>query len=578
MTLLFFAFVSGLVTILAPCIWPILPVVLSSSATGGKRTPLGITLGIVVSFGVLTISLSYLVSILAFDPDVLRYAAVIIIFIMGLSLLMPPLSALLESTVSKISGKFLSQKSTPAHGFGKGFITGLSLGIVWTPCAGPILATIAALASTQTFSTQLFLVTFFYVIGLGIPLFLFALAGRRIFKASVKLNRFTPRVQQVFGAIMIITAFLILTGFDRVLQAKLLDIFPSYSTALTRLESNPSVQKGLDALKKNDKPHPTYTFGATPQLIDYGVAPDFVGISKWLNTSGKALTISQLRGKVVLVDFWTYTCINCIRTLPHVKDWYDKYHDKGLEIIGVHTPEFEFEKKTENVQKALEQFAIQYPVAQDNDYATWNAYNNHYWPAKYLIDANGHIRYTHFGEGEYDTTEEVIRTLLEEKGTTTLPQPKKNTPDETPQSALTAETYLGSARMERFVSNERAVDGSKMYTYNPAIPLHSFAYAGKWKLTPEYAQPQAKASLTLHFRARKVFLVMTPLAQNQKIRIELDGTLITAKISGQDVHNGQLLLDKSRLYELIQLDNVQEHIIRLEFETSDIQVFAFTFG
>ncbi|MCR4329359.1 MAG: cytochrome c biogenesis protein DipZ [Candidatus Roizmanbacteria bacterium] len=578
MTLLFFAFLSGLVTILAPCIWPILPVVLSSSATGGKRTPLGITLGIIVSFGVLTISLSYLVSILSFDPDVLRYGAVIIIFIMGLSLLMPPLSALLESTVSKISGKFLSQKSTPAHGFGKGFITGLSLGVVWTPCAGPILATIAALASTQTFSAQLFLVTFFYVIGLGIPLFLFALAGRSILKITVKLNRFTGRVQQVFGAIMIITAFLILTGFDRVLQAKLLDIFPSYSTALTKLENNSSVQKGLNELKQDDTSSQRFSFGTQQKLKDYGEAPEFTGITNWLNADGKPLTMSQLKGKVVLVDFWTYTCINCIRTLPQVKEWYDKYHDKGLVIVGVHTPEFEFEKKTENVEKALEQFKIQYPVAQDNNYTTWNAYNNLYWPAKYLIDAKGHIRYTHFGEGEYDTTEQAIRTLLEEKGTTTLPQPKKSAPDDTPQNALTPETYLGTARLERFTSHESAIDGSRTYTNTEAIPLHSFAYRGQWKLSPEYAQPQKTALLTLHFRAQKVFLVMTPLTSNQKIRVLLDGKTITAVDSGQDVHDGYILLDTSRLYELVKLNDVQEHRLQLEFITSDVEVFAFTFG
>lgn len=577
MPLLLFAFMSGLATILAPCIWPILPVVLSSSATGGKRTPLGITLGIMLSFGVLTLVLSYVVSALSFDPEILRYIAVFILFIMGLTLIMPHLSSMLETAVSKISSKFLPNSAIDTNGFGRGFVTGLSLGVVWTPCAGPILATIAALSATQAVSGKLVLVTFIYVLGVGVPLFLFAVLGRKLFSTSSKLSKFTGSVQQVFGVIILTTAFLILTGYDRIVQAKLLDAFPSYSTALTKLEDNSQVQKGLDALKQNDSSTQKFLFGTQATLSDYGEAPEFTGITKWLNTNEKPLTMKELRGKVVLIDFWTYTCINCIRTLPHIKGWYDKYHDKGLVIIGIHTPEFEFEKKTENVQQAIEQFDIPYAVAQDNNFATWNTYENRYWPAKYLIDAKGHIRYTHFGEGEYDTTEDAIRKLLEEKGTTLLQKDKKAL-DETPRTQNTPETYLGFDRLARFISNESPTLGSKKYTAPSSLLPDSFAFEGQWKFTSEYAQPQKASSLTLRFRAQKIFLVITPVTQNQKIRVFIDKNPIPVSVSGKDVIDGYIVLDKPRLYELVDLNDVEEHILQLRFETPNMQLFAFTFG
>lgn len=439
MSLLVFAFISGLLTILAPCIWPILPVVLSSSATGGKRTPLGITIGIMLSFGILTLALSYIVSRFSFDPQLLRSSAVIILFVMGLTLLIPRLSAWLERIVGKISNRFSIMPNQASEGFGRGLITGLSLGVVWTPCAGPILATIASLSATQSVNSSVVVVTIFYVLGVGVPLFILALLGRGILKTTTRLNKYTGRIQQIFGFIIILTAFLILTGFDRVLQVKLLDAFPSYSTKLTSLENNPLVQKELHNLKQQKTEIGSLPLGLSNKLSDYGIAPDFTEIAHWLNTE-KPITIGELKGKVVLVDFWTYTCINCIRTLPHLTSWYEKYHDKGLVIIGVHTPEFEFEKKTENVERAITQYTIGYPVAQDNAFGTWNAYQNRYWPAKYLIDAKGHIRYTHFGEGEYDTTENAIRTLLEEAGNTPPPE-SKPMKDETPQTQNTAETY-----------------------------------------------------------------------------------------------------------------------------------------
>lgn len=556
--LLIFAFLSGLVTIAAPCIWPLLPIILSSSAHGGHRKPLGITVGITSSFAIFTLTLSYIVSIIPLDLDALRLVAVGIIAFFGFTLVIPKLNQIVEGAVSRLSGKLGGLTSQKGSGFGSGLITGLALGIVWTPCAGPILATIATLAATQAVNFQIILVTVVYVIGVGIPLFVFALLGNRFFAKSKSLSKYTGRIQQVFGLIMIIMAFLILTNQDKVLQVRLLDAFPQYSKFLINLESNDTVKFQLNKLRDNkggfENKEGKLMNSINDTLPKLGKAPEFVGIEKWLNSD--PVTMNQLKGKVVLVDFWTYTCINCIRTLPFVTSWQEKYKDQGFVVIGVHTPEFEFEKKTENVQNAIKQFDIKYPVAQDNDFATWNAYNNHYWPAKYLIDVDGNVRYTHFGEGEYALTEENIKTLLAEAGKK-VAEDNIQLEETTPTGARTPETYLGSLRAE---------------------PNSYLQMSGDWKKMPEYAESVAGSTIGLEFNADKVFLVIT----SEKVGIFdvfLDGYPVETKFSGKDVKNGIVETNSARLYELIDLKGkTGEHKLKLNFQTPGIRVFAFTFG
>ncbi|MEK9179194.1 MAG: redoxin family protein, partial [Patescibacteria group bacterium] len=327
---------------------------------------------------------------------------------------------------------------------------------------------IATLAATRAVSAEVFFVTLFYVTGVGIPLFVFAISGQKIATHTKRFNSSTGRIQQLFGLVMIITALLIATGYDRTLQAKLLNLFPSYSNILYKLESAPQVKTELDRLKNRPTDAPN-------TLSNLGMAPEFAGISNWLN-SKRPLTMQELRGRVVLVDFWTYTCINCIRTLPYIKEWHKKYASKGLVVIGVHTPEFEFEKKKENVQNAISQYELTYPVAQDNNYSTWNAFNNQYWPAKYLIDKNGTIRYTHFGEGNYEETERVIQELLGEKVTTNQ-ESVLSVPSLLYDNApLTPETYLGFSRADRYTNTK------------DVIPLHFVRLSGEWNSQSEYIQ------------------------------------------------------------------------------------------
>lgn len=531
--LLIFAFISGLITIAAPCIWPLLPIILSASTSGGHKKPLGITLGIMTSFALFTLTISYIVKIIPFDPDILRLVAVVVISFLGLTLVIPKLTLLLEGFVSRLSSRFAIISQTTSTGFSSGYITGFSLGLVWSPCAGPILATIATLAATQSVNFRIILITLAYVIGIGVPLFIFATIGTTLLTRSSFLSNYTARIQQIFGVIMILTAIAIYTNYDKVLQAKLLDIFPAYSNFIYNLEGRESVKKQLDTLKETKK-----------QMLNLNKAPEFVGINKWLNS--EPLTLAQLKGKVVLVDFWTYTCINCIRTLPHVVSWYEKYKDKGFVVIGVHTPEFEFEKNEENVLTAMKQYKITYPVAQDNDYATWKAYDNHYWPAEYLIDAQGNIRRTHFGEGDYDETEKAIQDLLKEAGQTS-DMSLTEMPDQTPKSRLTPETYVGEARREG----------------------NNLTLGGSWDIQPEYAASKNDSSLDLKFIANKVFLVITPATTSDIINVTLDGKLINT-----------ITAHEAKLYQLVDLqgNSPSTHLLHLDFQTHGTKIYAFTFG
>lgn len=570
--LLAFAFISGLVTILAPCIWPILPIILSSSSTGGKKKPLGITLGVLLSFTLFTLSLSYLVKAFHFDPDSLRFFAVIVIAFLGLMLVVPSFSIFIESLVSLITSR-LGNKFSSRSGFWGGFVTGLSLGLVWSPCAGPILATIASLAATRAVTSQVVLVTLAYMVGTGIPLFIFSTIGSNLLTQSRRLSPYLGKIQQVFGIIMITTALAIWTNYDKIIQTRLLNVFPAYSNLLFKLEENNRVQTELSRISGRV----TNTNNIPKSFLpDMGPAPDFVGIDHWLNSD--PLTLATLRGKVVLVDFWTYSCINCLRTLPFITGWYEKYKDQGFVVVGVHTPEFEFEKKTDNVQNALNSYKINYPVAQDNSYLTWNNFNNNYWPAHYLIDKNGHLRDTHFGEGNYVETEKDIQSLLAETGQT-VDTGTLQIKETAPTSRFTPETYLGLDRQESLSSPERANRGQQIFTFPGRLPADKFALQGEWQINGQYDESISGSALELNFTANKVFLVITPKDKNDSINVLLDGKPVDSASAGKDVVNGKVLLDMPRLYEIINLQGKSgTHILQLNFGTTGTQVFAFTFG
>lgn len=322
---------------------------------------------------------------------------------------------------------------------------------------------------------------------------------------------------------------------------------------------------------------------AGSDLSDYGQAPEFTGISTWLNTENSTpLTLHEdLKGKVVLIDFWTYSCINCIRTLPYLREWQEKYKDAGFTVVGVHTPEFLFEHKTSNVEEALKKYQLSYPVAQDNEYATWQAYENRYWPAHYLIDVEGRIRYTHFGEGEYEKTEAAIQELLNEAGKTTGEGFVRVEAEAGGSGTQTRETYLGFTRMERFQSDPYPTAlGEQTFVLSKPLPVHNWGYKGTWNIEKERGVAGAGAALQFHIRAQKVFLVMGPVAGAASTTVEvwLDGKPMDAAVAGSDVKNGKVLVQEERLYELLNADRSEGHSLELLFPDGSTAVYAFTFS
>jgi cytochrome c biogenesis protein CcdA/peroxiredoxin len=573
--LIAFAFIAGIVTILSPCILPVLPFILSSSTDADKRKPWGVVLGFVLSFTFFTLFLTTIVRLTGVSPDVLRYASVVILFLFGLGLLIPQFQLLLEKAFTMGAGKVPNQAK--ATGLFGGLLVGFSLGLLWTPCVGPILASVISLALTGSVNSAAFFITFAYALGTAIPMLVIMKGGQALLQRNQWLLRNTGNIQKGFGVLMMLTALAIFNNYDRKFQTYVLQAFPQYGVGLTALEDNELVKKELDNLDSSDLRDEMRGKSMDQINQGYQIAPEIISGGEWLNSEPLTLKQLQAENKVVLVDFWTYSCINCIRTLPYLKTWHEKYSGKGLTIIGVHAPEFEFEKDIENVTQAVEDFAIQYPVVQDNNFETWRAYNNRYWPAKYLIDSKGKIRYTHFGEGNYDETEKMIQSLLFEAGME-LADTSVNNPDYTNYSQ-TPELYLGYKRLNAFSSPEEIIENEvSTYTVPESLPGNSFALNGEWLISDEASAGEAQSELHLNFNAKDVYLVMSAGDDTEtEVNVYLDDNLVETS-SGVDVIEGTVLVKEDRLYHLIKLDEPGEHTLKLEFPDGNIQAFAFTFG
>ncbi len=572
--LIAFAFLAGIITVLSPCILPILPIILTSSIGGqniGKARPVGVVIGFILSFTFFTLFLSTIVRISGISADALRLISVLVIAGFGVSLLIPQFQVIVERLFSKLAG--LMPRSQNKTGFGGGLLIGFSVGLLWTPCVGPILASVISLAITGSVTFDAFLITFAYSLGTAIPMFLIMIGGQNALKRVPWLLTNLGNIQKLFGVLMILTAIGIFFNIDRKFQTFILDKFPKYGAGLTKFEDNELIKNQLDKksgqeIKKEDMGKPMFDL-ISPKGIR---APEIIPGGVWINS--KPLNLSELRGKVAIIDFWTYSCINCQRTMPYLRRWYDTYKDKGLVIIGVHSPEFEFEKNEKNVMEAIKDFKLSYPIVQDNDFATWRAYNNSYWPAKYFIDKDGYVRYAHFGEGAYDESEKVIQELLKETGALDISS-KINNP--TYQiNAKTPEIYLGFGRINNFASSE-SIKQNTVSTYTAPANLGSnqVAYDNSWNVMEEYANPQKGAKLFLNFESKEVFLVIRTKGNPAKVKVYIDDKL---QGFGEDNKNGIVTVNTDRLYKLINLPTPGRHILRLEFEDSNVELYAFTFG
>lgn len=534
---------EGLALIASPCILPVLPLVLSASVEGGRKRPFGIILGFVISFTLFALFSRWLVNALHIDLDIIKYGSLVLLAAFGMILISSALSEKFSAMTQRFADIGAQASANASGGFGSGVLIGLLIGLVWTPCAGPILATVLVQVIRQENDVQGLFVIAAFALGAGVPMLLIALTGRKMMQKLGFFTRHADAVRKAFGVLILLAVAFIASGKDA-------QSFFGFSEA-PAVEDGGGIQEGLSS------PYP---------------APEFAEDNVWLN-SGK-LTMAGLKGKVVLIDFWTYSCINCVRTLPYITKWDRKYRDDGLVIVGVHAPEFEFEKNRENVEAAIKEHGIRYPVALDNSLNTWTNFKNHYWPAHYLIDKEGKVVYTHFGEGNYVQTENNIRTLLgldKEEGTDSEPLTGR---------AQTPETYLGFERANSLKSPEEVEPGKvKAYSIPGFVPQDGWALSGEWKIEGEkVVSAQPEAMLQLNFVAKKVFLVLgSATGKPIKARVTLNGELLDAA-AGKDAPNGRITVDRHTLYELVDQKKAGNALLTITADEPGLEAYAFTFG
>lgn len=565
LVLLVMGFLAGVATVLSPCILPILPIMLSG-AVGGQSRPYGILVGFVFSFALFTVFATFIVQSLGVDINLLRYIAAGILALLGLMLLFPGLQNKINSMI-----KMPQLSSERKQGFGGGLATGATLGLIWAPCAGPILAAVITLAATAQAGLGSFLIVLSYALGTGIVMLIIILASRELLEKVKVIYKHLDKIHRAFGILVIIAALGIATGYDRKVQSYIIEATPEgWTSFLQSFEENDVVLEALDSLENKES---SMDFN----IKEKNLAPDLRDIEAWINS--EPLSLEDLKGKVVLVDFWTYSCINCIRTLPYIEAWHEKYKDDGLVIIGVHAPEFAFEKDLGNVQKAVKEYGLEYPIALDNNFSTWKAYNNRYWPAKYFIDRDGYLRHYHFGEGEYQESEEIIRQLLAEEGQ--VPHDDLVAEDKVSfDPRQTPETYLGYWRLANFKNqNELSRDESTNYQLSDSLKTDDWTIGGNWNMEYQNLNSTANdARLRLKFSAKNVFLVMG--AQESKgVKVLLNGQEVGSSDKGSDVDSsGIAQVKEHRLYKLIESDNfIEDGILELVFPEG-VELYAFTFG
>jgi cytochrome c biogenesis protein CcdA/thiol-disulfide isomerase/thioredoxin len=567
LTLALIGLVGGLITGISPCILPVLPVVFfsgaQSTADGAVRSkretlrPYLVIGGLVCSFAVVTLVGSALLSLLHLPQDAIRWIALVALVAIGVGLIFPRFEQLLERPFTHIPQKQIATRTN-------GFVLGLALGILYVPCAGPVLTAIVVAGATATIGLNIIVLTIAFAVGAAAPLLFFALAGHRV---TQRLSAFRDRQREIrvgAGVVTILLAVALVFNVPALLQRAI----PDYTSSLqNKLGGEAQIREKLNlgGIVNDQNRQLSNCSNGAATLENCGPAPDLKGITAWLNTPGdKPIDLRSLRGKVVLIDFWAYSCINCQRAIPHVQGWYKAYHDRGFEVIGVHTPEYAFEKVTGNVKKGAADLDITYPIALDNGYSTWTNYRNRYWPAEYVIDATGTVRHIKFGEGDYNVTEKLIRQLLTDaRPGVKLPRPV-DAPDTTPQRGLTPETYFGVGKVVNYAGGGVYDEGSATFTYPPSIPDDSFALQGPWSLDYQGATAAADdSSIELNYHAKDVYIV---IGGTGNLTVTRDGKSTTLPVSGPPTS-----------HQIVAGNDVTRAALDVR-PSKGLQVYSFTYG
>jgi cytochrome c biogenesis protein CcdA/thiol-disulfide isomerase/thioredoxin len=560
-TLVLIGFVGGLITSISPCVLPVLPVVfLSSGAPAGKvdsgRRPLMVVLGLTLSFSVFTVLGSLVLRALPLPQDIIRWTGIVILVLLGVSMIVPRFEGWLERPFARLAPR------APGRDRG-GFLLGLALGAVYVPCAGPVLAAIAVAGATGRFGPSTLALTIAFAIGAAVPLLVFALAGRRI---TDRIRAFRTRQRSIriaVGTVVVGLAVALMFNVTDSVQR----VIPDYTSALSdRVNQVGAVAKALGGGPSGALASCQERAGETaPALENCGPAPQLTGLSGWLNTPGNApITPAALTGKVVLIDFWAYSCINCQRAIKHVNAWSNAYAMDGLQVIGVHTPEYAFEHVPANVAAGAKRLDISYPIALDNDYQTWDAFHNNSWPADYLIDATGQIRYVGVGEGAYPKTEALIRQLLiNAHPGLTLPA-ATDLPDLTPTSPVqTPETYLGAARGQNYQGTTPLRPGTATFVMPAKLAEDSFGLSGTWTVSDESITARKDSVIALNYSADDVYL---DLSGTGSVTVTVQGTTHTYAVNGAP-----------NIYTVLHRNSPGSGILEATLSPG-LSAYSFTFG
>ncbi|MEX7472770.1 cytochrome c biogenesis protein DipZ [Mycobacterium adipatum] len=563
-TLVAIGFLGGLITGISPCILPVLPVIFFAGTPAGttapalssRLRPYLVIAGLVVSFSLVTLAGSALLSWMRLPQDTIRWVALAALVAIGLGLIFPQFEALLEKPFSRLPQR--------QFGSGKGgFGLGLTLGVLYVPCAGPVLAAIVVAGATGTIGVEIIALTLSFAVGAALPLLFFALAGRRISERVAAFRRRQRTIRVVAGVVTILLAVALVFNLPAVLQRTI----PDYTAALQeQVGGGEQLREQLDlgGLVNEQNAQLSNCTNGAPELESCGTAPDIRGITAWLNTPGGApIELKSLRGKVVLIDFWAYSCINCQRAIPHLVDWYDAYRDRGLEVIGVHTPEYAFEKVQANVVSGAEDLGITYPIAMDNAFSTWTNYRNRYWPAHYLIDKQGVVRHIKFGEGDYATTEKLIRQLLSDGDDAALPAATER-PDGTPTTPTTPETYFSVGKVVNYGGTGRYDEGTHTFEFPDQLAPDRFALRGPWALDYQGATAQSDgATIKLNYHARNVYLVV---GGTGTVRVTRDGVSTDLPVAGPP-----------NMRQIVADDTDSAGSIEVSLDEG-LQAYSFTYG
>jgi cytochrome c biogenesis protein CcdA/thiol-disulfide isomerase/thioredoxin len=612
MTLLFISLIAGLLTVLAPCVLPLLPVIIGGSITGepNPRRALVTIFSLLASVFAFTFILKVSTAFISVPPAFWAAVSGILLIGFGIVTLFPSLYDRLGFVnMLNVRGNRAMNEGFKKKSFTGDVLIGAALGPVFASCSPTYFLILASVLPTSLAKGILYLLV--YLLGMGIALFAIALLGQRLVGRLDGIADPSGWFKRTLGAVFIALGLLVMFGLDKKAEAYILAHAGVFD--VTRIEQHLLLQREADrkgairggetdstasgnsksgtASDTDSAATSTDTSASkkvgTPLLTlaekaaRYGRAPELVSPDAYLNTGGQPITIQQYRGKnVVLIDFWTYSCINCQRTLPYLTTWYGKYKDQGLVIIGVHTPEFAFEHEQTNVQKALAQFGITYPVVLDNEYKTWNAFGNNVWPRKYLIDIDGYVVYDHAGEGNYDEMERQIQKALRERAErfgmkTAIATSTAAIPEANLSGIGSPETYFGAYRNEYLANGTQSKQGTQTLTIPAQTQPNALYLGGTWNFMSEYAQASDGDTVSYTYTAKNVYVVASAL-DGGSIEVMQDGAPL-AQAAGKDVHDGSVSITGSRLYHLVANPQSGTHTLTIKVH-GKVQFYTFTFG